>query len=116
MDFANKFVGGGVLNSGCVQEEIRFVICPELLVSKLFTEKLGPTECLIITGCEQFNSYSGYASTFKWEGPYQDRTPLDESGRRKCCIAAIDAIYFREQIHQYKDELMLRELNKVRYS
>ena len=25
-DFANKFLGGGVLNEGCVQEEIRFLI------------------------------------------------------------------------------------------
>ena len=40
VDFANKFVGGGVLGSGLVQEEIRFTVCPELLVSLLFTEVL----------------------------------------------------------------------------
>ncbi len=34
VDFANAFVGGGVLGNGCVQEEIRFIICPELLVSR----------------------------------------------------------------------------------
>ena len=34
VDFANSYVGGGVLSSGCVQEEIRFVICPELIVSR----------------------------------------------------------------------------------
>ena len=27
-DFANKYIGGGVLGFGCVQEEIRFVISP----------------------------------------------------------------------------------------
>ena len=27
----NKFLGGGVLNEGCMQEEIRFLICPELI-------------------------------------------------------------------------------------
>lgn len=43
-------LGGGVLGWGCVQEEIRFVICPELLVSRLFTEKLGPTEALLMIG------------------------------------------------------------------
>ena len=32
VDFANKFIGGGVLGHGAVQEEIRFLICPELLV------------------------------------------------------------------------------------
>ena len=38
VDFANKFVGGGVLGDGCVQEEIRFLINPELIVTRLFTE------------------------------------------------------------------------------
>ena len=50
MDFANKFLGGGVLKDGCLQEEIRFVICPEMIVSKLFTEVLDRNECLIMTG------------------------------------------------------------------
>lgn len=113
VDFANKFIGGGVLNSGCVQEEIRFVICPELLCSLLFTEVLAINECLIIMGCERFNSYSGYASTFKWTGGYEDSTPFDMHRRRKCCVVAIDAICFRDQTHQYQEELMKRELNKV---
>lgn len=34
VDFANAYVGGGVLGHGCVQEEIRFLICPELIVSR----------------------------------------------------------------------------------
>lgn len=50
VDFANQFVGGGVTNAGLVQEEIRFLINPELIVSRLFTEALGHNECLIITG------------------------------------------------------------------
>ena len=28
-DFANRFIGGGVLHGGCVQEEILFSIYPE---------------------------------------------------------------------------------------
>lgn len=50
MDFANRFIGGGVLNWGCVQEEIRFIICPELIASCLFTEMMEPNEALVITG------------------------------------------------------------------
>lgn len=50
MDFANKFVGGGVTGHGLVQEEIRFVINAELIISRLFTEALEHDECLIITG------------------------------------------------------------------
>lgn len=113
VDFANKYVGGGVLGLGCVQEEIRFVICPELLVSRLFTHRMEPLECLIINGCEQFSNYSGYARTFTWEGVCNDETPFDDSGRRKCCIVAIDAINYQSRTHQYKEPMMLRDLNKA---
>lgn len=50
VDFASSWIGGGVLGSGLVQEEILFLLNPELIVSRLFTEKLGDNECLIITG------------------------------------------------------------------
>ena len=75
MDFANKYLGGGVLNSGCVQEEIRFAICPELLVSMLFTEVLDSHESLLIKGCERFSSYEGYAESFVFAGNFIDDTP-----------------------------------------
>ncbi|XP_059617955.1 poly(ADP-ribose) glycohydrolase [Phlebotomus argentipes] len=113
VDFANKFVGGGVLGSGCVQEEIRFVICPELLISRLFTEALDKTEALHVIGAEQFSEYSGYAGSFTWKGNHIDDTPRDECGRRKCHIVAIDALHFAEEAQQYQAKLMLRELNKA---
>ena len=50
VDFANKYVGGGVLGEGPVQEEIRFMICPEMIVACLLTEELDNNECLIMTG------------------------------------------------------------------
>lgn len=50
VDFANRMVGGGVTGMGLVQEEIRFLINTELIVSRLFTEALDHDECLIITG------------------------------------------------------------------
>ena len=45
------------MGEGCVQEEIRFLICPELIVSRLFTEELDDNECLVISGAEQFSKY-----------------------------------------------------------
>lgn len=113
VDFANKYIGGGVLNYGCVQEEIRFVICPELLCSRLFTESLSDTECMVIMGCERFNEYTGYASGFEWSSDYQDQTPVDEFGRRKCTITAIDAIPFQSKIAQFREDAIRREINKV---
>ncbi len=46
-----------MLGRGCVQEEIRFLVCPELLISLLFTEKLEDNECLIMTGPERYSNY-----------------------------------------------------------
>ncbi|XP_028894006.2 poly(ADP-ribose) glycohydrolase isoform X2 [Zeugodacus cucurbitae] len=113
VDFANKYLGGGVLGSGCVQEEIRFVICPELLLSKLFTECLRPTEALLMVGTERFSDYSGYAGTFEWAGNHEDNIPRDSSRRRQTHIVAIDALHFMQSQHQYREDLIKRELNKA---
>ncbi|KAK4881299.1 hypothetical protein RN001_004618 [Aquatica leii] len=113
VDFANKYVGGGVLGFGCVQEEIRFLICPELLISRLFTEQLGPTEALLIIGAERFSKYKGYGDSFTWAGNYNDNTPYDNYGRRRTSIVAIDALYFGRPIEQYNSSCILRELNKA---
>ena len=49
VDFANKKIGGGVLRGGRVQEEVRFCICPELLISLLIMDHMDPNEAIIIT-------------------------------------------------------------------
>uniref|UniRef100_A0AAY3ZX26 poly(ADP-ribose) glycohydrolase n=1 Tax=Denticeps clupeoides TaxID=299321 RepID=A0AAY3ZX26_9TELE len=113
VDFANRFVGGGVTDCGLVQEEIRFLINPELIVSRLFTEALEPDECLIITGTEQYSKYTGYAETYKWGGDHDDKTPSDQWQRRCTEIVAIDALRFRSFLEQFRPERMTRELNKA---
>ena len=115
VDFANALVGGGVIGRGCVQEEIRFLVSPELIVSRLFTEKLGDNECLVITGFERFSSYSGYASTFKFAGQFDDHTPIDpNSGHRLVRMVAIDALRMNPgSPDQYSQALLTRELNKA---
>ncbi|XP_031827020.1 poly(ADP-ribose) glycohydrolase isoform X2 [Nomia melanderi] len=113
VDFANKYVGGGVLGLGCVQEEIRFVICPELLVTMLVTEELDDTEALIVCGVERYSKYKGYSNTFKWMGNFLDETPRDSSGRRMTSIVAIDALYFKQSQSQFNINNITRELNKA---
>lgn len=39
-----------MLGHGCVQEEIRFMLCPELLVTRLLAEALDKTEAIIVVG------------------------------------------------------------------
>ena len=43
-DFANEWVGGGTLCGGCVQEEIRFVLSPECLVSMMLCDRMRDDE------------------------------------------------------------------------
>jgi len=63
------------LGSGCVQEEIRFSICPEMLVSLLVCEMMERNECVFLIGCERYSLYEGYAQSFKFAGNYTDETP-----------------------------------------
>ncbi|KAM6963969.1 poly(ADP-ribose) glycohydrolase [Tautogolabrus adspersus] len=113
VDFANQFVGGGVTSSGLVQEEIRFLINPELIVSRLFTEALDHNECLIITGTQQYSKYKGYAQSYKWNGCHQDTTPRDGWQRRCTEIVAIDALQFKNFLEQFHPQRINRELNKA---
>ncbi|NWY62959.1 PARG glycohydrolase, partial [Chionis minor] len=115
VDFANRFVGGGVTGAGLVQEEIRFLINPELIVSRLITEVLDHNECLIITGTEQYSEYTGYAETYRWARSHEDKTPRDEWQRRYTEIVAIDAFHFRRFLDQFSPEKIRRELNKAAY-
>ncbi|XP_057315737.1 poly(ADP-ribose) glycohydrolase-like [Hydractinia symbiolongicarpus] len=113
VDFANRMIGGGVVGEGCVQEEIRFLICPELILARLFTEKLEPNESLVITGVERFSRYSGYAQTFKYQGTYHDFTQRDRWGRLYTQVVAIDAHVFHNYTDQFKSVSLKRELEKA---
>jgi poly(ADP-ribose) glycohydrolase len=59
VDFANAFAGGGIFGRGCVQEEIRFLISPELMISCLLMEKLQDHEAFFIEGSERIAKYIG---------------------------------------------------------
>jgi len=107
-------IGGGVYSQGCLQEEIRFCINPDLLVSRLFTEEMGDNECIFIKGSERFSNYTGYGSTFTWSGDYNDCIKMDNLNRRMTEIVALDAYNFgMNHLTQYSEELVLRELNKA---
>ncbi|ESP04028.1 hypothetical protein LOTGIDRAFT_110075, partial [Lottia gigantea] len=113
VDFANKFIGGGVLGHGCVQEEIRFVICPEMLISRLFTEALDDKESLIMKGCERFSNYHGYADSFVWDGDHIDNGFRDVNGRLNTDVVGIDALVIHYPSDQFKSRMVKRELTKA---
>ena len=113
MDFANCFIGGGVLNEGSVQEEIRFLINPELMVSRLLCECMEDNEAIVITGAEQFSRYSGYGSSLTWSGDFRDQTPKDSLNRVDVRVVAADALHFDSHKIQFRKQMIDRELCKA---
>ncbi|XP_075885818.1 poly(ADP-ribose) glycohydrolase-like isoform X2 [Nelusetta ayraudi] len=113
VDFASSWIGGGVLSAGLLQEEILFLMNPELIVSRLFTERLADNECLIITGSQKFSNSTGYGDSFEWAGPCEDSVPRDEWARRRRQILAIDAEHYTQGREQYNMHSVLRELTKA---
>jgi len=113
-DFANEYLGGGVLHGGNVQEEIRFSISPECLVGMLFCEKMLYNEAIFVVGTRQFSRYGGYGSSFRFAGPFTEEPVQmpDELGRRGPHIVALDALVFPGKM-QYEEPLIRRELQKA---
>ena len=109
VDFANSYLGGGVLNTGCVQEEIMFTVCPDLIVAMLFMERMDDNEAIIISGFERYFDYSGYGRSFKYTKDYSDKSPEQNF------LVAIDALYYKkENIEiQYSEKYILRDINKA---
>ncbi|CAL8135945.1 unnamed protein product [Orchesella dallaii] len=116
VDFANKRVGGGVLSEGCVMEEILFATCPELIISRLFTEPLEDDEVLLITGSEQFSKYKGYSRSFSFAGPTKiHNMPTDNLNRVFNPVVVMDALEFKEHQKelQFQRHFVDRELHKA---
>ena len=138
-----RFIGGIIYTFGAVQEEILFLQYPELLISRLFTQKLEDTEAFLFTGnklnCfdwytavsirflsenivtssvgpERFCLPKGYSATFGYSGNYIDTIPSDSYGRKYTQIIGIDATRYGRfgAKNQYEISKIAREINKVR--
>ena len=64
VDFSNKYIGGGSLNGGCVQEEILFATQPELLIAMVFMEVMDENDGIGIYDTIQYSAYNGYGKDF----------------------------------------------------
>ncbi|XP_065348336.1 poly(ADP-ribose) glycohydrolase-like isoform X2 [Cloeon dipterum] len=104
--FSNKYLGGGVLGNGCLQEEICFLTCPELLVLKLLCPNpLKENEVVIVKDALQFVKTSGYAENMKFEKAVKNAIGP---------IILMDAIDFsKDPIAQWEERYVSRELKKA---
>jgi poly(ADP-ribose) glycohydrolase len=104
--FANKVIGGGILGSGAVQEEIMMAVAPEMIVARLFTAPLEDNEVLFITGAKRFSKTSGYSDTLVFDGHYEDTEVMRE-------VVAMDANIYSNPKTQYPIKDIEREVNKA---
>lgn len=88
------------------------MINPELIISMLFLPSMADNEAIEIVGAQRFSNYSGYAKSFRFCGPHEDKKSVDSTGRRKTRIIAIDALCSPGK-RQYRLDCLLRETNKA---
>ena len=128
LDFANEYLGGGVLNDGNVQEEILFCLCPELIAAMLFVEKMDHNESITIQGFEKYSASVGYGGSFRFAPPQKaspsttevlgDKISNDFDSKVDMSfnkICAIDATPYGQENPdlQYQTPEIMREFNKA---
>lgn len=115
-DFANRYLGGGVLSGGCVQEEIRFSVSPELLAAMIVSPMMEAREAIVVHGAERFAAVRGYGYKLAFDGAFTDASPRLADGTPDVSVVAFDALDFRRgnASTQYEPARMLRELEKCR--
>ncbi len=116
VDFANRFPGGGVLGRGCVQEELRFAMSPDLLATTLLCPAMGDDEAISVHGAPQLARIEGYAWSARYAGPHPDPTPVDADGTADVEVVVLDALPMRRGaglLAQLQPALRHRELTKA---
>ena len=112
VDFANKYIGGGALQGGCVQEEILFAVQPEAIVSMFFMEVMSENDAIRIDNTIQYSNYTGYGYRFKFKDCAIDFNNLKYIKKNK--FIAIDACVQSTYKYGtfYKEEIF-RDIHKA---
>lgn len=109
IDFANEWIGGGVLSGGNVQEELYFAIHPELQLTMLFCQVMLSNEAIVVKGAERVTDYIGYGHTARFNDVHMGPLAVDRH-----IVVAIDAgVFIGRRYEQYEEHAILRELNKA---
>lgn len=111
VDFANRYIGGGVLRGGCVQEEILFATHPELICSMAFMEVMGPNDAIRIDNAIKYSESSGYNQSFCFKKnaiTQINEASLDGPDR----IIAMDAVV-EGRTNQFDKRNIKRDIHKA---
>lgn len=109
VDFANAFIGGGALTKGTAQEEILFLIYPQMFVSILFSARMNYNEALFIGNCRQYSTFTGYAKTLAFNKAIsivelQEVAADIEPPVQRRDFVAIDALKFGSKLSDSKQK------------
>tara|TARA_B100000780_G_scaffold172237_1_gene120604 strand:- start:364 stop:2163 length:1800 start_codon:yes stop_codon:yes gene_type:complete len=111
VEFANAFVGGGVMTGDAAMEETLFLVKPELMVAMAIENRMVDEEAIRISGALQYSKTKGFGQDFEFDGDYIiENTPRNDMPPP--CICAIDAI--RGGGPALTKGGMLRDMNKAR--
>ena len=114
-DFANEYIGGGVLCAGDVQEEIRFATSPECMLAILVCPRMRPHEAIRIDGVRCYAAHRGYSESFACVGPAaEEAAPSSLPGESVVAFDAPPLVGVAGRAAQYSEEMMLRNLRKLR--
>jgi len=107
VEFANAFVGGGVMTGDAAMEEMMFLVKPELMVAMALENRMVDEEAICIAGAQTYSKTTGYGQSFSFGGDY-DGKRAGPPGR----VAAIDAV--RGGGPAMTEPAILRDMNKAR--
>jgi len=115
-DFANQYLGGGVLSGGGSQEESMFVEYTELLATIFLIERLLPHEAVEISGVKKYVEHNMMGAPCRKRREQFCRPAVDDT-RIEATVVAMDAINFNRfgTIHkrdQYQSIHIWREIRK----
>jgi len=117
-DFANKYIGGGVLGGGGTQEESMFLEYTELLATCFLVERMQDFEAVEIEGAKRYVQHNMTAARHldKWEEQFCHPVDL-ETEASTAVVVAMDALNFnayraRYKFEQYQPHNIQREIRK----
>ena len=106
-EFANAYVGGGVLSGDAAMEETLFLVKPELMVAMALNGRMVDREVIAVSGAIQYSCTDGFGQSFTFAGDYAGRRAGPPPR-----VVAIDAI--RGGGPAMTKRAMLRDMNKAR--
>ena len=108
VEFANAFIGGGVMTGDAAMEETLFLIKPELMVAMAIENRMVDEEAIRVSGALQYSTTRGFGQQFEFAGDYVEQ----DTRSAPPIVCAIDAI--RGGGPSMTKSAMLRDMNKAR--